>query len=288
MIFNEVEIFPLSKSGKAPVWARHQYWSHAADYMRAHLEIPIIATIIYLIVVFGIKALMNNREGFVLKPFLIVWNCFLAIFSMVGVINTLPYNIEVISKLGFSGDMCNVDSEYASPWVFLFCVSKLPEFMDSVLLVLRKRPLIFLHWYHHIATMWFCWIAWAVRLENGGAFAVMNLIVHSFMYSYYAAAAAGQTWTFRFRKSITTIQITQMVMGIAIILHNILVCNTKPFELYFGFFMYLSYAILFMNLYYKNYVSGQKRRTEQQHQRGDVKNGDGKTNHHDIKPKKAQ
>jgi hypothetical protein len=34
-------------------------------------------------------------------------------------------------------------------WMALFCLSKIPELMDTVFLVIRKRPVIFLHWWHH-------------------------------------------------------------------------------------------------------------------------------------------
>ena len=42
-------------------------------------------------------------------------------------------------------------------WVMLFIFSKLPELIDTVFIVLRKRQLIFLHWYHHVTVLLFCW-----------------------------------------------------------------------------------------------------------------------------------
>jgi elongation of very long chain fatty acids protein 6 len=77
--------------------------------------------------------------------------------------------------------------QFDNHWVALFCLSKIPELVDTVLLVLQVRPLvkdtvrcwnpkpltissqkkdvIFLHWYHHAVTLMYCWIAW-VRCLN--------------------------------------------------------------------------------------------------------------------------
>jgi len=199
---------------------------------------------------------MKDRKPFNLEQPLIIWNFILAIFSIFGTIFTTLPILFTIDRFGFTYEMCSIDSEYANEWVFLFCLSKIPELLDTVFIVLRKRPLIFLHWYHHVATMWYCWIAWATRLENGGIFAWMNLAVHSFMYTYYACSMLKMSWTRYFRQSITTIQIFQMFFGVYFILYNIQFCNTHPFELYAGLIMYLSYAILFIKFYVENYYSG--------------------------------
>ena len=35
-------------------------------------------------------------------------------------------------------------------WVGLFIFSKIPELLDTVFLVLQKKRVIFLHWFHHV------------------------------------------------------------------------------------------------------------------------------------------
>ena len=41
------------------------------------------------------------------------------------------------------------------------------ELGDTVFIVLRKTNLIFLHWYHHIATLIYCWNAYAEQTGTG-------------------------------------------------------------------------------------------------------------------------
>lgn len=121
--------------------------------------------------------------------------------------------------------------------------------------MLRKRPLRFLHYYHHVVTLLFCWDAWAVKAEYGGWFAAMNLVVHSLMYSYYALAALKlfrfPNW---FRIFITTLQILQMFGGLGVVIHNALYCDTHRRNIYFGLAMYFSYVILFCKLFFDSYI----------------------------------
>lgn len=149
--------------------------------------------------------------------------------------------------------MCDKTAEAANPWVFLFCLSKIPELLDTYLLCFRKKPIILLHWYHHFTVMLYCWDAWAVIQDNGAWFAGMNLVVHSVMYSYFAAAVLGVRFSRPTQQAITLLQITQMVLGLVIVLHNLLVCNTEPVNGFCALAMYLSYLVLFVQFYLSKY-----------------------------------
>lgn len=49
----------------------------------------------------------------------------------------------------------------------VYCLHKVPELVDTVFIVLRKRPLIFLHWYHHVTVLLFCWSSFATESGSG-------------------------------------------------------------------------------------------------------------------------
>ena len=66
--------------------------------------------------------------------------------------------------------------------------------------------------------MWFCWLAFIVNIGNGMMFTVLNLFVHGIMYNYYAIRCLGIYIPNPLRKSITAIQIVQMVWGAFVIL----------------------------------------------------------------------
>jgi len=95
----------------------------------------------------------------------------------------------------------------------MFVLSKVPELGDTVFIVLRKQPLIFLHWYHHVTVLIYCWYSFSEYTAPARWFVVMNFIVHSIIYSYYALRAM------RFRPPkavamlITSLQLLQMVWG---------------------------------------------------------------------------
>ncbi|GET87098.1 fatty acid elongase, putative [Leishmania tarentolae] len=84
--------------------------------------------------------------------------------------------------------------------------------LDTAFLVFQKKPVIFLHWYHHVTVMLYCWHAWMASTSNGLWFVCMNYSVHSIMYFYYFVAACGYGKLLRpVAPLITFLQIAQMV-----------------------------------------------------------------------------
>lgn len=48
------------------------------------------------------------------------------------------------------------------------CAVQIPELVDTAFIVVRKRKLIFLHWYHHATVLLVCWYAGATKQSAGG------------------------------------------------------------------------------------------------------------------------
>lgn len=70
-------------------------------------------------------------------------------------------------------------SSVTAHWYLFFALSKFTELGDTVFLVLRKRPLTFLHCYHHCSVMVYTFNAGAEHLACGRWFMWMNLTVCS-------------------------------------------------------------------------------------------------------------
>jgi len=172
-------------------------------------------------------------------------------------------------------------------WTCLFIFSNVPELGDTVFVLLGKRPLLFLHWYHHITVLLFCWFSYAERASVGLSFAAMNYLVHAVMYSYYAVqnkssldlAAAKRIKDETAQKKatrkaerikkvlktvapvVTVLQISQMAVGIwvmtvawPLLQSNVVECHTTRHMWFWGSIMYLSYFVLFVLFALERYI----------------------------------
>lgn len=148
-------------------------------------------------------------------------------------------------------------------WTWLFVLSKLPELGDTLFIVLRKQPLIFLHWYHHITVLIYTWFSYTEYTSSARWFIVMNYCVHSIMYSYYALRAMRFKPPRFISMVITSLQLLQMVVGCAINIwaHDFLTtagrssCHISPINIKLSIAMYFSYFVLFARFFYKSYMS---------------------------------
>lgn len=136
------------------------------DLVGANWKWAVYAGAIYIVTIFGLQAYMRNRPAFELKMPLFWWNFVLGVFSIIGFVRTMPGFLAVLSdKNGFYNTICSkkgLDIPTAF-WILLFILSKFWELGDTVFIVLRKRPLIFLQWYHHVVTMSVVWILGTIK-----------------------------------------------------------------------------------------------------------------------------
>jgi len=226
------------------VWEIH-------DMMLNNYSIPFFATVIYILFVYFGRRYMEKREALSLQYPLASWNAILAVFSIIGTYQTVPLYVgEWINGRGLTWELCHADLEATSTWTGYFIMSKIPELLDTVFIVLRKKELKFLQYYHHIITMWFCWLAGSHFVENGGAFAAMNFSIHAIMYTYFTCASLHIRWPEWARRSVTIAQISQMFFGTAFVIISAIACPNDIFMVYFGFIMYTSFFVLFAQLFY--------------------------------------
>lgn len=225
---------------------------------------------VYMLFIFVGQYYMQSRERFELRGTLVVWNTCLASFSFMGACRTLPEFIHVLRNYGLYHSVCVpsfIEQDRVSGfWTWMFVLSKLPELGDTVFIVLRRQPLIFLHWYHHITVLLYSWFSYTEYTASARWFIVMNYCVHSVMYSYYALRSMGYSPPKQFAMMITTLQLTQMIVGCAVNIwaHNYLKahsphsCHISDINVKLSIAMYFSYFVLFARFFYKAYMSPKK------------------------------
>lgn len=228
-------------------------------------SVSIYAGAVYLLAVFCGRYAMEKRRPFDLRRPLVLWNVFLTLFSVCGVLSLVPNLIDVIRQEGFYYSICVSIYCYTDPhistWGYLFTSSKLLELGDTFFIVARKTRLEFLHWYHHITVMVFTWYAAGNISPLGQWFAAMNYVVHSIMYGYYACKAARWNVPSVISRYITLLQLAQMFAGLFVLSYTFVqhrngnICAVSQYIVYSGLAMYASYAVLFMHFFYKRYVS---------------------------------
>jgi len=232
--------------------------------------LPPMIVALYLSSIFFGQRYMKDQKPWEWKKKLALWNLFLSLFSFMGMVRMVPPLIYMSQTKSIRSNMC--DDPYATwlagstgTWVQFFILSKIPELFDTFFVVVRKKPLIFLHWYHHITVLLYVWHgAYAIINPVAPIFGAMNYGVHSLMYGYYFLMAIGKKPKWLHASIITSAQILQMWVGMvatAIGYHyymdnrraveegNENSCLISGWSLVAAMMMYGSYFLLFIQFF---------------------------------------
>eukprot|EP01062_Namystynia_karyoxenos_P013549 TRINITY_DN14889_c0_g1_i1.p1 TRINITY_DN14889_c0_g1~~TRINITY_DN14889_c0_g1_i1.p1 ORF type:complete len:322 (+),score=114.01 TRINITY_DN14889_c0_g1_i1:98-967(+) len=258
----------------------HEWWAYPT--FSSTWTPPIVAALVYVLLVFGVPTVIPEKGlGSFRLPFF-CWNGALAIFSFFGFIACLSFTLKAAANpaYGIKGLVCSDEMIWGVPEVggsapasgaacygavglaaVCFTWSKFVELGDTAFLLVRARPVEFLHWYHHFTVLLYCWFAFATGTPSALIFGTMNYGVHSFMYTYYAVSQYSQIMR-PLRILVTTCQLLQMAGGVTI---GILTawythqggCSRTYDTRYFVFCwsMYGSYFLLFAHLFYASYIA---------------------------------
>jgi len=236
-------------------------------YMQDHPMIPIWACIGYVVFIVIGRAYMAKNPAWSWRKILAAWNFSLSLFSWIGAFRTAPQLYYNLVTYPLRTNMCdNPASLYGSGstglWVQLFVLSKFPELLDTFFIVIHKKPLIFLHWYHHITVLLYCWHSYVTTSPSGLFFVVMNYSVHAVMYGYYFLMAIKMRPKWFNPIVVTFMQLSQMFIGVGVTIvafyyyNNPVegkVCHIRKENNVAAFLMYGSYFYLFAQFFVARY-----------------------------------
>jgi len=221
----------------------------------------------YLVVIFGLQSWMKSRKAFDMVNVTRVHNVILCLWSLAMCIGTLKGVYEVYEKHGVRATFCGSSKEaymmvgHFGYWRYHYYLSKYYELLDTVILVLKKKNLIFLHVFHHDIMVWMSWL-W-INSNYGTAWwgVFTNTLVHVFMYYYYFVSTMGiQPW---WKRYITTGQIIQFCIGmIYAAIHTYLHyssggnCGADIRVVWWSQFIVFVFLVLFAHFYRQTYTAG--------------------------------
>jgi len=236
-----------------------QFESHVGFH---HLSFPITAICCYLLMVFALPKVMKNREPLKLQGLMVIHNYFLSYLSCLMLFAVLREIFFLAKDSGFEGAMCDSQKNQIKTniyfWYYVFYLSKVYEFIDTAILILRKKNLIFLHVYHHVTTLLLCWYCLYDNLSIQWLSTAANTLVHVFMYYFYACQSLNiNVW---WKKYLTSLQILQFILddsaNLSWAYYTVIEgksCSGSWSGFWFGVLLIGSFLVLFIQFYKKTY-----------------------------------
>ncbi|CAN8095821.1 unnamed protein product [Discula destructiva] len=224
---------------------------------------------VYYFIILGGREYMRTRDPFVLKKLFLVHNFILTAVSAVLLALFVEQILPTVVRKGIFFAICDYDGGWTQPLVVLYYLNYLTkylELLDTVFLFLKKKPLTFLHCYHHGATAVLCYTQLIGSTAVSWVVISLNLTVHVLMYWYYFQSARGvRCW---WKEWVTRLQIIQFIIDLGFVYfasYTYFVSTYKPhwpnagkcageeFAAFSGMGVLTSYLVLFISFYIATY-----------------------------------
>lgn len=167
------------------------------------------------------------------KFFVLVHNVFLCLYSawtFVGMSSALSQTAAIILSISntssavgnFFHSVCDLHNGVFSSKLpfrnleifgYWFYMSKFYEVLDTVIILLKGRPSSLLQSYHHAGAMMCMWAGIRYQSPPIWIFVVFNSFIHTLMYFYFSLSCLRIRVPALFKRTLTSLQITQFVIG---------------------------------------------------------------------------
>ncbi|XP_071071650.1 very long chain fatty acid elongase 3 [Dasypus novemcinctus] len=231
-------------------------------FLEEYWATSFLIVLIYLLLIIVGQNYMKARKGYSLQRPLALWSFCLAVFSILGTVRMWGFMGIVFRKGGLKQTVCFsifTNNSTVRFWSCLFLLSKIIELGDTAFIILRKRPLVFIHWFHHSTVLLYTSFGYKNKVAAGGWFVVMNFGVHAIMYTYYTLKAARMKSPRMFSMVVTILQILQMFLGaifsmLAYIWRQEKGCHMTMRHFFWSIMLYVTYFILFARFFHQSYI----------------------------------
>ncbi|KAI9760641.1 MAG: hypothetical protein M4579_001505 [Chaenotheca gracillima] len=266
-----IELWPIFEKLYTPImgYAPQNFKFVSGQTPMSTLKETSSLIVAYYVIILGGRELMRNRPAFKLNALFMIHNLYLTIISGGLLALFLEQLIPTVWRHGVFYAICDHNGGWTKPLVTLYYLNyltKYVELIDTVFLVLKKKPLTFLHCYHHGATALLCYTQLIGLTAVSWVPITLNLTVHVVMYWYYFQSARGiRIW---WKKWITKLQIIQFVIDLGFVyfasytyftstyfpnMPNCGQCAGEEFAAFAGMGIISSYLLLFISFYFATY-----------------------------------
>ncbi|KAH8997301.1 elongase of fatty acids ELO [Lactarius akahatsu] len=261
---------------------------HLTHYVRGATPLstqPVVLSVLagYLATIFGIREIMKTRQPQKLTFLFQVHNAVLSSGSALLLVLMLEEIVPIYWRHGVFSALCGSEAwtERMEMYYIINYYIKYVELLDTVFLALKKKPLAFLHVYHHSATAFLCFtqlngktsISWTVITQNLAVHVLMCYLITTQTTIIMPTAGGAKIW---WKKYLTTMQIVQFVVDLHLVyfgtysyfastywphLPVLGTCHGTESAAVFGCALLSSYLLLFIKFYidtYKKPARGKK------------------------------
>lgn len=207
-------------------------------------------------------SIMRDRKAYELFSFIRVYNLLMVLWNGFGfymACKLLNYGLDTFGCKPIDTTAKDETSMRIILYGYIFLLSRLVEFTDTICFVLRKknRQISGFHVFHHFSVPIAVWFY--VKFAPGGNSAIfpfLNSFIHTVMYSYYFLATYKSARPYLgWKKYLTQFQIVQFII---MILHStqplfIPGCKFPRTFLYINIFFSIVFIYLFTKFYIENY-----------------------------------